>query len=126
MQPVLHNPVGAPLAPYPSRNIRLSSVLWAMQFVPRVESEPATLVIDFETKQPVVTFWHEHTLHPDAPVAKTYAALNKMLTATHVGLWWSEPGKYSIEGYDDAIAAMRRVHETREWLIGVIKGKFRV
>ncbi len=118
--------IAGTLAPYPSRNIRLSAALWAMQFVPRVESEPATVVIDFDTKQPVVTFWHEHTLPPEAPVAKTFAALEKMLTATHVGMWWDKPGKYSIEGYDDALQAMRRVHETREWLIGAIKGKHRV
>jgi hypothetical protein len=111
--------------PYPSRNIRLSSALWAMQFLPRIQSEPATLVIDFETKQPVVTFWHEHTLSPDAPVAKTFARQGKILTATHVGLWWSEPGKYSIEGYDDALLAIRRVHEKREWLIGIVKGRFK-
>jgi hypothetical protein len=111
------------LGPYPSRNIRLSSALWAMQFVPRVDAEPATLVIDFETKQPVVTFWHEHTLAPDAPVAKTFAAIGKTLTATHVGMWWAEPEKYSIEGYDDALHAIRRVHQSREFLIAVIKGE---
>src|SRR5580765_26995 len=121
------NPLEAPpLLHYPARNIRLSSALWAMQFVPRVDAEPATLVVDFETKRPVVTFWHEHTLPPEAPVAITFAALDKLLTATHVGLWWDEPGKYSIEGYDDALQAMRRVHEKREWLIGAIKGKHRV
>jgi hypothetical protein len=97
-----------------------------MQFLPRVDAEPATLVVDFETKQPIVTFWHEHTLPADAPVAITFAAAGKILTATHVGTWWTEPAKYSIEGYDDALAAMRRVHETREWLLGVIKGWRRV
>jgi hypothetical protein len=100
-----------------------------MQFVPRVDSEPATVVVDFETKQPVVTFWHEHTLTPDAPVAKTFAAAGKVLTATHVGMWWdgaSRTGlKYSIEGYDDALQAIRHVHESRQSLIGVIKGKDR-
>jgi hypothetical protein len=121
-----HNPLTSTLGPYPSRNIRLSSALWAMQFVPRIDAEPATLVVDFETKQPVVTFWHEHTLPPDAPVAITFAAMQKTLTATHIGIWWSEPDKYSIEGYDDALGAIRRVHEWREWLIGVIKGKYRV
>lgn len=97
-----------------------------MQFVPRVDAEPATLVIDFETRAPVVTFWHEHTLPPDAPVAITFAAMKKVLTATHVGMWWAEPAKYSIEGYDDALSAIRRVHETRAWLIGAIKGTNRV
>jgi hypothetical protein len=121
-----HNPLAAPLAPYPSRNIRLSSALWAMQFLPRTMAEPATYVVDFETKKPVVTFWHEHLLPADAPVAVTFAKLDKILTATHVGMWWAEPGKYSIEGYDDALQSIRRVHERREWLIGVIKGRFRV
>jgi hypothetical protein len=93
-----------------------------MQFVPRVDAEPATSVVDFETKKPIITFWHEHTLPEDAPVAITFAAAGKILTATHVGMWWAEPAKYSIEGYDDALQAMRRVHETREWLLGVIKG----
>jgi len=97
-----------------------------MQFLPRIDAEPATLVVDFETKKPIVTFWHEHTLPADAPVAITFAAAGKILTATHVGTWWTDPAKYSIEGYDDALAAMRRVHETREWLLGVIKGWRRV
>jgi hypothetical protein len=114
------------LAPYPSRNIRLSAALWAMQFVPRVDAEPATVVVDFETKQAIVTFWHEHTLAPDAPVAKSFAAIGKTLTATHVGMWWDAPSKYSIEGYDDALMAMRNVFESREYLIGVIKGKFQL
>jgi hypothetical protein len=129
MQPdstLSHNPLTAPLAPYPSRNIRLSSALWAMQFLPRVESEPATLVIDFETKQPVVTFWHEHTMPPTAPAAVSFAAMNKTLTATHVGIWWSDPEKYSVEGYDDALKAIRRVLEAREWLVGVINRKYRL
>lgn len=114
------------LAPYASRNIRLSSALWAMQFVPRIESEPATLVVDAKTQKPVVTFWHEHDMPPEAPVYKTFAGRKETLKADDVGKWWEEPGKYSIEGYDDALTAMRRVHECREWLIGVIKGKFRV
>lgn len=97
-----------------------------MQFFPRIESEPATVVVDFETKKPVVTFWHEHTLPPEAPAAITFAKAGQMLTATHVGTWWTDPDKYSIEGYDDALRAIRRVHEAREWLIGIIKGKFRV
>jgi hypothetical protein len=111
------------LAPYPSRNIRLSAALCAMGFALRMDSEPATVVVDFETKQPVVTFWHEHTLPPDAPVAKTFAAIGKILTVAHVGIWWANPGKYSIEGYDDALSAMRSVFEARQWLIGVIKGE---
>jgi hypothetical protein len=131
LNPALHaphdpRPGGSPLAPYPSRNIRLSSALWAMQFLPRIKEEPATVVVDFETKQPVVTFWHEQTMPPEAPVAISFAKLDKVLGAGHVGLWWAEPKKYSIEGYDDALQAMRRVHETREWLIGAIKGKHRV
>jgi hypothetical protein len=93
-----HNPLASPLAPYPSRNIRLSSALWAMQFLPRTESEPATFVVDFETKQPIVTFWHEHTLPPEASVAVTFAAMDKMLTATHVGMWWAEPANTLSRG----------------------------
>src|SRR5262245_10161611 len=117
---------GQMLVPYESRNIRLSSALWAMQFVPRVDAEPATLVIDVETKKPTVSFWHEHSLPPEAPVYKTFIERKSQLHAEDVGLWWSDPGKYSIEGYDDALRAIRRVHERREWLIGVIKGKFRI
>jgi hypothetical protein len=97
-----------------------------MQFVPRVDAEPATVVVDFETKEPVVTFWHEHTLPADAPVAISFAAIGKTLTATHVGMWWDAPKHYSIEGYDDALWAMRNVFESREYLIGVIKGKFQL
>jgi hypothetical protein len=97
-----------------------------MQFLPRIKEEPATVVVDFDTKQPVVTFWHEQTMPPEAPVAISFAKLEKILGAGHVGLWWAEPKKYSIEGYDDALHAMRYVHETREWLIGAIKGRHRV
>lgn len=93
-----------------------------MQFVPRVDAEPATLVVDFETKERVVTFWHEHTCKPDAPVAITFAKMGKVLTATHVGMWWADPERYSIEGYDDALRAIRRVHEKRQWLLAIIKG----
>jgi hypothetical protein len=44
------------------------------------------------------------------------------LTANHLGLWWTDPKRFSVEGYDDALHAMRRVFEAREWLIKVVKG----
>ncbi len=80
------------------------------------------MVVDFETQRPVVTFWHETRLPDASPIKKQLPTL----TALHLGLWWDEPKKYSVEGYDDALRAMRRVFEMREWLIGVIKGKHRV
>ena len=109
------------LQPFASRNIRLSSALCSFGFALRVNSEPATVIIDFETQRPVVTFWHETHLPDDSPIKKHLPTL----TALHLGLWWEEPAKYSVEGYDDALRAIRRVFEAREWLVGVIKGKFR-
>jgi hypothetical protein len=109
------------LQPFQSSNIRLSSVLCSFGFALRIASEPATVIVDFETQRPAVIFWHETRLPEDSPIKKQLPTL----TALHLGLWWEDPDKYSIEGYDDALRAMRRVFEVREWLIGVIKGRNR-
>jgi hypothetical protein len=115
------------LQPYGSRNIALSSALWAMGFAPKINAQPTTVVVDFETKQPVVTFWHE--THP--PADSQIARKLPNLIASHIGEWWSGASRtggnqYSIDGYDDALHAMRRVREMREWLIKVVKGAIRV
>ncbi|HEX3817542.1 MAG TPA: hypothetical protein VHW03_04570 [Chthoniobacterales bacterium] len=103
---------------YPSANIRLSAALCAMGFAVKAEAEPCTVTIDVATRRRTVTFWHEPELPPDAPVARTL----QKLKAIDVDGWWRMPGKYSIEGYDDALTAMRRVQEMREWLLGLIHG----
>jgi hypothetical protein len=110
------------LQPFESRNIRVSAALCTFGFSLMTESQPATVVIDYETKQRVTCFFHRPLLPEDSPIK----AQLPLLTAYMLQMWWADPDKYSIEGYDDALRAMRRVFETREWLIGVIKGKFRV
>ena len=87
----------------------------------RYTSEPATVLIDFDTQTRVVSFWHETNLPDDSIIRKQLPAL----TAPMLGLWWTDPTKYSVEGYDDALHAIRRVFEAREWLIKVAKGAAR-
>jgi hypothetical protein len=106
------------LQPYECANIRLSSVLCTLGFLLRDDAQPALPIVDFETGKRQVIFFHKPLLPPDAELAKRLPKL----TAALIGLWWSAPAKYSIDGYDDALLAMRRVFETREFLIGVIKG----
>ena len=86
------------------------------------ESQPATVLIDSATKKRTVMFFHRPLL-PDGSEIKNRLPL---LSAYMLELWWSDPKKYSVDGYDDALLAMRRVFETREWLIGVIKGRHQV
>jgi hypothetical protein len=110
------------LQPYESRNIRLSSALCAFGFALRINAEPATVIIDYDTKRPIVAFWHDMTLPVDSKIRQQLPSL----TANHLGLWWSKPKEFSIEGYNDALLAIRRVFEVREWLIKVVKGAIRV
>jgi hypothetical protein len=115
-------------ARYPSSNIRLSSALWALGFGVKVEAQPCTVTIDAETQKRVFTFWHEPTLAPDSTVALTLAAQNPpvVLKAIDVDAWWRTPGRYTITGYDDALAAIRRVHEVREWILQIRHGSRRL
>jgi hypothetical protein len=106
------------LQPYESRNIRLSSALCAFGFALRINSEPATVIIDSETQRSIVAFWHEMILPNESAIHQQLPSL----TANHLGLWWTDPKRFSVEGYDDALHAMRRVFEAREWLIKVVKG----
>src|SRR5437773_1869623 len=110
------------LQPHESRNIRLSAALCTFGFALMTESQPATVIIDYETKKRVVCFFHRPLLADDSPIKEHLP----LLSAYMLAMWWADPAKYSIDGYDDALWAMRRVFETREWLIGVIKGKYRV
>jgi hypothetical protein len=106
------------LQPYESRNIRLSSALCAFGFALRINSEPATVIIDSETQRSIVAFWHDMILPNESAIHQQLPSL----TANHLGLWWTDPKQFSVEGYDDALHAMRRVFEAREWLIKVVKG----
>jgi hypothetical protein len=110
------------LQPYESINIRLSAVLCAMGFALRDDAQPALPIVDSETRQTRIVFFHKPILPPDSEVTKTLPKL----TAAMIGLWWTDPTKYLIEGYDDALLAMRRVFEAREFLIKVVKGAVRV
>jgi len=69
-----------------------------------------------------VVFWHDMMLPEDSSIRRQLPTL----TAGHLGLWWSDPKQFSVEGYDDALRAIRRVFETREWLIKVTKGAMHV
>jgi hypothetical protein len=107
---------------YPSSNIRLSAALCAMGFLVRSDAEPCTVTIDVGTSKRIVTFWHDPQISPESPVAVTLPKLQ----AVDVDGWWRTPGKYSIDGFDDALTAMRLVQQTREWLLSVIHGTIAV
>lgn len=80
------------------------------------------MIIDSETKRYIVAFWHEMILPNESAIHQQLPSL----TANHLGLWWTDPKRFSVEGYDDALHAMRRVFAIREWLIKVVKGAVRV
>lgn len=89
-----------------THDIRLSSALCALGFSLRVDAQPVTITIDADKEKRIVTFFHQSTTKLGD------------FEAHRVELWWnSEPGKFSIVGYDDALTAMRRVHVERANLI---------
>jgi hypothetical protein len=108
---------------YPSSNIRLSAAMCAIGF-PIKHEEPCTRTIEAGDRGPreIVTFWHEPRL---ADGDKTHPTCPK-LAAVDVDAWWRYPGKFTVSGYDDALLAMRRVLECRQWLIEIVHGARRI
>ncbi len=92
-------------------DIRLSSALCCLGFTLKLEAQPVAVTIDADRpNQPIITFFHEDESQiPGLRAGK--------ITARTIELWWSCPGKYEIQGYDDALAAIHRVHVAREAMI---------
>lgn len=93
-----------------THDIRLSSALCALGFALKIDAQPCTVTIDADKEQRIVTFFHDGTTKLGD------------FTANHVDLWWNSPaGKFSIEGYDDALEAMKQVHVSRGEMIHISK-----
>lgn len=100
---------------FSTHDIKLSSALCALGFALKLESQPIGVTIDADKERRIVTFFHED---------KTQLG---NFSARSVELWWYSPKcKYEIEGYDDALEAMRRVHKERAQLIAVAKNPLNV
>lgn len=94
-----------------TRDIRLSSALCCLGFALKIDKQPVSVTIDGATERKIVTFWHDD----NSP------SLDK-ISARDIELWWcSTPGKFSIDGYDDALSAIRRVFVERELMIAISK-----
>jgi hypothetical protein len=99
---------------FATRDIRLSSALCCLGFDVKIGAQPIATTIDAEREQRIVTFFHE-----DQSLNTGLQA--KKISARDVELWWSAPGKFSIEGYDDALTAIHRLHRERERMIAIAK-----
>ncbi len=95
---------------FATHDIRLSAALCPLGFSLRLDAQPVGITINADTEKRVVTFYHQD---------KTKLG---NFSARDVDLWWNSPtGKYTIEGYDDALTAMRRVGVERARMIDVAK-----
>ncbi len=95
---------------FATHDIRLSAALCPLGFSLRLDAQPIGITINADTEKRVVTFYHQ-----DQTKLGNF-------TARDVDLWWNSPtGKYTIRGYDDALAAMRRVGVERARMIDVAK-----
>ncbi len=95
---------------FATHDIRLSAALCPLGFSLRLDAQPVGITINADTGKSVVTFYHQD--------------LTKLgnFTARDVDLWWNSPtGKYTIDGYDDALEAMRRVGVERARMIDSAK-----
>jgi len=116
---------------FASTNIRLSSALCALGFSLRDDVQPVSVVINVEATNPAITFWHRYEPEPDSAIANaTYVEHGERkplkIVAIDVQAWWQYPGKFSIPGFDDALNAVRRVLEQREWFLKLIFGSCRI
>src|SRR5215469_2644043 len=96
-------------------NIRLSSALCCFGFGILLDRQPVGVTIDADNDQKIITFYHSDS-----------SSAGYTFTARDIELWWSSPGKYSIEGYDDALKSIHRVFKEREDLIGVMRNPKRL
>ncbi len=95
---------------FATHDIRLSAALCPLGFSLRLDAQPVGITINADTEKRVVTFYHQD---------KTKLG---NFSARDVDLWWNSPtGKYTIDGYDDALTAMRRVGVERARMIDVAK-----
>src|SRR5258705_13512327 len=98
---------------FATHDIRLSSALCCLGFSLRIDSQPIAVTIDLDNARRIMTFFHlDGSEHPQ--LGKT--------TARDIELWWNAPeGKYVIDGWNDALNAIRRVHGEREGNITLAK-----
>jgi hypothetical protein len=98
---------------FATHNIRLSAALCCLGFSLRTDSQPVAVTIDADKGQRIITFFHsDNSENPS--VGKT--------NARDIDLWWNSPaGKYTIDGFDDALTAIRRVFAERERLIAIAR-----
>ncbi len=95
---------------FATHDIRLSAALCPLGFSLRLDAQPVGITINADTEKRVVTFYHQ-----DKTTKGNFSARD-------VDLWWNSPtGKYTIEGYDDALTAMRRVGVERARMIDIAK-----
>ncbi len=95
---------------FATHDIRLSAALCPLGFSLRLDAQPVGITINADTEKRVVTFYH----HDKTKLGN--------FSARDVDLWWNSPtGKYTIEGYDDALTSMRRVGVERARMIDVAK-----
>lgn len=93
-----------------THDIRLSSALCALGYSLKIDAQPVTVTIDADKEKRIVTFYHEAT-----------SSLCSC-EAHKIDLWWASPrGKFTIEGYDDALTAMKQVHVSRGEMIHISK-----
>lgn len=96
-----------------TRDIRLASALCCLGFALKIDKQPVSVTIDGNTEKQFVTFWHDDISQNEA----LNTGENK-ISARDVELWWTSPaGKFSIDGYDDALTAIRHVFVERDKLI---------
>jgi hypothetical protein len=103
-------PIG--IGHFSTHNIRLSAALCCFGFNPKMDQQPIAVTIDADNDRRIVTFMHDDA--SESPLIR--------FSARDVDLWWNAPkGKYTIEGYDDALTAIHRVFQEREALIGIAR-----
>ncbi len=99
---------------FATHDIRLSSALCCLGFGLKLEAQPVAITIDADREQRIITFFHQDQSEiPNILAGK--------ISARDVELWWSQPGKFEIVGYDDALMAIHRVHVARESMIAASK-----
>jgi hypothetical protein len=100
---------------FATHDIRLASALCPLGFALKLDSQPVAVTLDADRpNRPIITFFHQD--ESEIPALRA-----GKISARTVELWWSSPGKYEIEGYDDALMAMHRVHIAREAMISLSK-----
>lgn len=100
-----------------TRDIRLASALCCLGFALTIDKQPVSVTIDGNTEKQFVTFWHDDISQNES----LNTGANK-ISARDIELWWTSPaGKFSIDGYDDALTAIRHVFTERDKLISASK-----